>query len=432
MKLIESEQLELKREFNDKALRSVIAFANSKGGKLYIGVDDDGEAVGVDDTDKEQLRISNTVREGISPDVTMFVSYQIDKIDDKNVIIIDVQKGTASPYYLKAKGIRPEGVYVRQGASTVPASFEAIRRMIKETDGDRYEMLRSTEQELTFDTVKKEFDRAGIEFGSSQMRSLHFVTEDGIFTNLAMLLSEQCTHTIKIAVFNGLEKVSFADRTELGGSVLRQVSDAYDYLDRYNATHSRFEGIHRRDIRSYPPEAIREALLNAVIHRDYSFSGSILISVFDDRIEFVSIGGLVSGISFDDIMIGVSIQRNEALANVFYRLGLVEAFGTGIPRIMKLYESSAVKPEIRVTDNAFKITLPKLNAGDDTDSERNSAEDEILLAAEQRGYITRKDVEELLGISQATAARLLKKLTEDKKLVSIGNGRNVKYSLTLT
>lgn len=427
MKLIESEQLELKSVFNDKALRSVIAFANSKGGKLYIGVDDGGNAIGLEDADEELLKISNTVREGISPDVTMFVSYQSDKISDKNVIIIDVQKGTASPYYLKGKGIRPEGVYVRQGASTVPATFEAIRRMIKESDGDRYEMLRSTEQELTFDSARKEFERADISLGAAQMRSLHILTEEGIYTNLAALLSDQCSHTIKIAVFNGLEKVSFADRTELGGSVLRQVNEAYDYLDRYNATHSEFEGIHRKDIRSYPPEAIREALLNAVIHRDYSLSGSILISVFDDRIEFVSIGGLVSGISFDDIMIGVSIQRNEALANVFYRLGLVEAFGTGIPRIMKLYESSGLTPEIRVTDNAFKITLPKLMGNDGLSDEKDRAEDEILLLVSRKGSVTRKDVEELLGVSQATAARLLKKLTSDGKLTVQGKGKNVKY-----
>lgn len=427
MKLIESEQLELKSVFNDKALRSVIAFANSKGGKLYIGVDDGGNAIGLEDADEELLKISNTVRESISPDVTMFVSYQPDKIDDKNVIIIDVQKGTASPYYLKGKGIRPEGVYVRQGASTVPATFEAIRRMIKESDGDRYEMLRSTEQDLTFNSARKEFERADISLGAAQMRSLHILTEEGIYTNLAALLSDQCSHTIKIAVFNGLEKVSFADRTELGGSVLRQVNEAYDYLDRYNATHSEFVGIHRKDIRSYPPEAIREALLNAVIHRDYSLSGSILISVFDDRIEFVSIGGLVSGISFDDIMIGVSIQRNEALANVFYRLGLVEAFGTGIPRIMKLYESSGLTPEIRVTDNAFKITLPKLMGNDSLSDEKDRAEDEILLLVSRNGSATRKDVEELLGVSQATAARLLKRLASDGKLTVQGKGKNVKY-----
>lgn len=427
MKLIESEQLELKSIFNDKALRTVIAFANSKGGKLYIGVDDDGNAIGLEDADEELLKISNTVREGISPDVTMFVSYQPDKINDKNVIIIDVQKGTASPYYLKGKGIRPEGVYVRQGASTVPATFEAIRRMIKESDGDRYEMLRSTEQDLTFNSARKEFERADISLGAAQMRSLHILTEEGIYTNLAALLSDQCSHTIKIAVFNGLEKVSFADRTELGGSVLRQVTEAYDYLDRYNATHSEFKGIHRKDIRSYPPEAIREALLNAVIHRDYSLSGSILISVFDDRIEFVSIGGLVSGISFDDIMIGVSIQRNEALANVFYRLGLVEAFGTGIPRIMKLYESSGLTPEIRVTDNAFKITLPKLMGNDGLSDEKDRAEDEILLLVSRNGSATRRDVEELLGVSQATAARLLKKLASNGKLTVQGKGKNVKY-----
>ncbi len=423
MVLIENEQTELKGLFNDKALRSVIAFANSKGGKLYIGVNDDGAVGGIENIDEEMVRISNIVRDSICPDVTMFVSYQNDKINDKNIIVIDVGRGTAAPYYLRAKGIRPEGVFVRQGASSVPASFDMIRKMIKETDGDRYEQLRSTEQQLTFISAEEEFQRASIKFEKAQMRSMHITTEDGIYTCLGLLLSDQCLHTIKIAVFSGLDKVSFADRTELGGSVLRQVNEAYEFLDRYNATHSEFEGIHRRDIRSFPPEAIREALLNAVIHRDYSLSGSILISVFDDRIEFVSIGGLVSGISYNDIMIGVSIQRNEALANVFYRLGLVEAFGTGIPRIMKLYESCDIKPRIEATDNAFKITLPKLNCT--TDRAQNDAIMELIT---DKGFITRREIEAKLGVSQATAARQLKKLVSDGKLSVIGKGRNTKYS----
>src|SRR5699024_11153931 len=122
-----------------------------------------------------------------------------------------------------------------------------------------------------------------------------------------------------------------------------------------------FEGLNRIDKRDYPSEALREALLNAITHRDYSFSGSTLISIFDDRIEFVTIGGLVRGLTFDDIMLGVSALRNQNLANVFYRLKLIEAYGTGILKINESYAECAVKPQFEVTDNAFKITLPNIN-----------------------------------------------------------------------
>lgn len=130
-------------------------------------------------------------------------------------------------------------------------------------------------------------------------------------------------------------KTVFKERREFSGSLLHQLEDAYEFIDRFNITRAEFKDLDRIDMRDYPSEAIRETLLNAIVHRDYSFSGSTLISIFDDRIEFVTIGGLVKGISLNDILLGVSILRNEHLANIFYRLKLIEAYGTGMPNIGK-------------------------------------------------------------------------------------------------
>lgn len=211
-----------------------------------------------------------------------------------------------------------------------------ILKMIKETD-DKYENARSVQQELTFNSAKKEFATDGVTFNEQTMRTLKLISDDGVYTNLGLLLSDQCPHTIKAAVFEGVDKYIFKDRAEFTGSLLEQINSAYEYINRYNRTRSEFEGIHRIDIRDYPVEVIREALLNSVVHRDYAFSASILISIFEDRIEIVSIGGLVRGITKDEIFMGLSVQRNESLANVFYRLNLIEAFGTGIPKIFKMY-----------------------------------------------------------------------------------------------
>ena len=309
MNLTENQTTEFKREYIDDIKKTVIAFANTAGGRIYIGIADNGEAVGVSDADEVVLKASNAVRDSIRPDVTMFVSYQIDKIDDKDVVVLNIQTGTASPYYLESKGIRPSGVYVRQGASSVPATETAILKMIKDTDGDKYEEIRCTNQNLTFEYAQKEFEHANVEFGDNQKKSLKLINEDGMFTNLAQLLSEQCSHSIKAAVFDGKEKMNFKDRAEFTGSILKQINDAYEYINRYNRTRSEFKDIHRIDIRDYPMEAIREALLNAVVHRDYAFSGSILISIFDDRIEFVSIGGLVKGISYEDMLLAFQFKE---------------------------------------------------------------------------------------------------------------------------
>ncbi len=358
---VENKTTEFKREYVENIKNTIVAFANCDGGTLYIGVDDDGTVYGVDDVDDTMLRVTNAIRDAVRPDLTMFVECRNDVIDEKSIVCVTVQCGTARPYYLRGKGIRPEGVYVRQGASTVPATDAAILNMIKETSGDSYEEARSLDQNLTFHKAGDFFKKRKVEFEKPQMRTLHLIGEDDMYTNLAFLLSEQCTHTIKLAVFEGSKKSVFKDRRELSGSLLEQLEEAFAFIDRYNRTRAEFSGLDRLDIRDYPPEAIREALLNAIVHRDYSFSSSALISIFEDRIEFVTIGGLVKGITLEDVRLGVSVLRNQYLANIFYRLRLIEAYGTGILKINECYEDQVVKPMIETTDNAFKITLPNTN-----------------------------------------------------------------------
>lgn len=358
---VENKTTEFKREYVENIKNTIVAFANCDGGTLYIGIDDDGTVYGVDDVDDTMLRVTNAIRDAVRPDLTMFVECRNDVIDEKSIVCVTVQCGTARPYYLRGKGIRPEGVYVRQGASTVPATDTAILNMIKETCGDSYEESRSLDQNLTFHKAGDFFKKRKVEFEKPQMRTLHLIGEDDMYTNLAFLLSEQCTHTIKLAVFEGSKKSVFKDRRELSGSLLEQLEEAFTFIDRYNRTRAEFSGLDRLDMRDYPPEAIREALLNAIVHRDYSFSSSALISIFEDRIEFVTIGGLVKGITLEDVRLGVSVLRNQYLANVFYRLRLIEAYGTGILKINECYEDQVVKPVIETTDHAFKITLPNTN-----------------------------------------------------------------------
>lgn len=434
MSLQESETVELKARVVDEIKNEVVAFANSQGGTLYIGVLDDGEWIGVEDVDVALLQISNMVRDAIKPDVTMFVHYDVLERDGKRVISVSVQRGTDRPYYLAKKGLRPAGVYVRQGASVAPASDTAIREMIKETDGDRFEEMRALEQELTFVATSQEFERRGLVFGTEQMRTLKLINSDGLYTNLALLLSEQCPHTIKVAVFEGEDQSVFKDRREFSGSLLHQMNEAYDYLDHYNQIHATFDKLLRIDRRDYPEEALREALMNLLVHRDYAFHASGLISVYTDRIEFVSIGGLLPGILLEDVMAGVSVCRNQNLANVFYRLRLIEAYGTGIKKIMNAYGGTELTPLIETTHNTFKVILPNVNAEVTTEtvSHYNDVVDDetrIVCLAKECGVITRAEVEARLGISASTATRLLREMTQSGQLMRIGKGRQTKYQL---
>lgn len=426
----ESETVELKAQMVGDICKEIIAFANTQGGTLYVGIEDDGTVIGVENSDKVILQLSNMVRDSVKPDVTMFIRYETLCIDGKNIIAATVQKGADRPYYLGSKGLKPNGVYVRNGTSSDPATDTAIRRMIKETDGDSFEAMRSLEQDLTFSAAEAQFKKRKVIFDPTKMQTLGMVSPDGIYSNTALLLSDQYSHTIKAAVFSGTDKATFQDRREFGGSLFQQMEEMYAYLDLHNRTKSTFEGLYRTDVRDYPEEALREALLNSLVHRDYSYSSSTLISIYDDRIEFVSVGGLLTGIVLDDVMLGLSVCRNPKLAAIFYRLELIEAYGTGLPKIMKAYAGTDLEPKIEVTNNAFKITLPNLNFEPDRPAAQHarSVEENIILDyLDDHGHIVRSDVDALLDISQSTSNRILKRMVEKGLLVQNGTGKNTKY-----
>ena len=431
MAFVESEVVELKAEVVGDICKEVIAFANTKGGTLYIGVSNDGSVVGVKNADQVMLQLNNMIRDSIKPDVTMFVGYETQHVTDKDIIAVTIQKGTDRPYYLGSKGLKPSGVYVRNGTSSDPATDTAIRRMIKETDGDSFESMRSLEQNLSFEAAEKQFEKQNIPFDAAKMQTLGMISADGIYSNVALLLSDQCPSTIKAATFSGEDKGSFQDRREFDGSLFQQMEELYSYLDMRNQTKATFDGLYRIDTRDYPEDALREALLNSLVHRDYSFRASTLVSVYADRIEFVSVGGLPSGIELDDIMLGLSVCRNPKLAAIFYRLQLIEAYGTGMPKIMNAYTETELKPKIEVSSNAFKITLPNRNTGaNHTETlvgALKSEEKRILDFIGSHGHIVRSDVDRLLDVSQATANRILKRMVAEGLIYQDGNGRKTKY-----
>lgn len=278
--------------------------------------------------------------------------------------------------------------------------------MIKETDGDRFEAMRSMNQELTFETTEKEFQLRKIEFGTQQMRTLKLIDQDGLYSNLAMLLSDQCVHTIKVAVFQGKDQTVFKDRREFAGALMKQMNDVYDYIDFHNQTHATIEKLLRIDVRDYPE------------------------------------------IDLEDVMAGISVCRNQDLANVFYRLHLIEAYGTGISKIIGAYADEEEKPVIETTRNTFKIILPNINAmrekvrisepeakeenpetnKEDT-QELSSEEEQVLEYAGKHENFTKNDVVSLLKVSASTVARVIRGLVERNFLKRNGKARNTYYTL---
>ena len=387
----ENERMEYKSQLTDDIYKEVIAFTNTDGGVIYIGIDDQGNVTGIDNVDETYTRLTNGIRDAIQPDVTMFVRYVL---QENKVIRIEVGEGSYKPYYLKSKGLKPAGVYVRQGATSVQASPEQIRQMIKDSDGDVFEEMRTVQQDLTFDEAAVAFKRYKVDFSEDKyialgLRNIH----DDQYTNLAL-----CNRTV-----------------------------------------STIKGVVRTDKQDYPEEAIREALLNALVHRDYSFSGSIIINVNDSKMEFISLGGLLPGLSTEDIRLGVSQPRNKKLAEIFHRLRLIESYGTGIRRIFKLYASCPVQPSIEATTNAFRIVLPNMNAasaGAEIAAEAKPAAPIItpqmkivLDYLKEYGEMRDEELQELLHIKKTRAYLLTRQMNEEGLIEVVGRGAEKKYRL---
>lgn len=438
--IYESESVELKEILREDINKEVVAFANTEGGTIYIGIDDRGHEIGIQDVDESYTRLTNIIRDTILPDVTVFTKYEL---QNNSIIKITVAEGSAKPYYLKKNGMKPTGVYVRQGASSVGATWEQIRQFIKYSDGDMFESARSILQDLTFDSAEVEFKSRNITFAEDKYISLGLRdTEKDLFTNLALLLSDQSTHSVKVAVFDNPANTIFIDRREFSGSIFKQLHDTYDYLMLNNRTVSLIHGLDRIDSIDYPPEAIREALLNALIHRDYSYSGSIIININKERMEFISIGGLLPGLSANDIMTGISQPRNPKLAQVFFRLKHIEAYGTGIRRIYDLYRNSDPKPEIAVSENTFRITLPNMNFRSENGengsgvSENTSDSKTYKVTAQMREVmnylsqyeaITDDELMELLHLKRTRAYIVANQLANMGLIDIIGRGKDKKY-----
>lgn len=434
--VFESENIEFKQQMVDDLYKEVIAFANTDGGVIYVGIDDEGKVAGLDDVDDTYTRITNGIRDAILPDVTMFIKYGL---QDGQVIRIEVCEGSYKPYYLKSKGIRPAGVFIRQGTSSVQASPEQIRQMIKYTDGDIFEAMRSMEQELSFMSVSEAFARYEVAFDEDKylalgLRNIH----DDLYTNLAWILSDQCRHTTKIAVFADKANTVFKDNREFGGSIFRQLDDTYSYLMLCNRTVSTFKGLERIEKQDYPEEALREALLNALVHRDYSFSGSIIINVNESCMEFISIGGLLPGLSAEDIRSGISQPRNRNLAEIFHRLKLIESYGTGIRKIFQLYSECGAQPRIEVTPNTFKLILPNRNMEPVVDESVRVQDEHFSVTPQMKavldylaeyGEMKEEELQELLNVKRTRAYLVARQMCEADLIVATGRGANKKYRL---
>lgn len=247
--------------------------------------------------------------------------------------------------------------------------------------------------------------------------------ENGRYTNLALLISDQCPSKIYLSAYADRRRTRFVSRTEVEGSILGQMDRAMLFLEENSHIHSESD---RSDKEGYPPSALKEAILNAIVHRDYSIEANILISIYGRRISIVSYGRLIDGVKIEDMMRGTSSVRNPKLMALFNLLGLTKASGTGIPHIMENYGRFLLKPRIVTTPNVFRMelptTIPVENGQIDADN--------VMAYAEEHGFFTISEVCMAISKSKAETEPLLSILIANRLLEMVMRGNEIGYVLS--
>lgn len=420
----ENENIEFKELYTENIYKEIVAFLNSGSGTIYIGYNDNGELIGLENVKEIEEKISNGIRGKIVPDCSVFVSINNATLDNKDYIIINVSKGV-NIYSLKDKGII-KGTYIRNGSCSMPATEETVKQMIIKNSNITFETSVANNQNLTFNYIREAFMGINIDINNKNiMKNLFMVDNNGNYTNLALLLSDQCPYTVKVATYQSVNKTNFLDRKEFGGSLLEVYDKTLSYLKINSATYGLIDSSIREDIEEYPEFILREIILNSLIHRDYSVLTSNIINIYkDDSIEFISYGSLYGNITIEDVLAGLSTSRNPHLQSIFMRLKRVEAIGSGLRRVNSYYKSKNLDFLVKALPSSFVVRLPRIAI------DKIPAKDDYKIIIDYlniNGEITRKEAERLLNKEKTTTSNVLSKMISDKIIKKIGKGPNTKY-----
>ena len=411
----ETRTLEFKETITNTFLKTVSAFSNYDGGIILFGVDDDGNIKGLSDVKQACLDIENKINDNVSPQPDYTIEVQSD-----NTIRLTVKAGIHKPYLYKSKA------YKRNDTATIEVDTLECSRLILEGKNIRFEELPCREQVLTFELLcKKLKESIKIDtFNKDTLKTLNLYSNENGYNNAAGLLADK-------NYFPGIDIVKFGENISIiqKRSTFENVSilEVYDRTMQVFKDYYQYEviqGAERKKIEKIPEEAFREAIANALINRAWDVEAQIRVLMFDDRLEVISPGGLPSGISEPEYLSGrISVLRNRNLANVFYRLGFVEIFGTGITRIKQLYAEGLIKPAFEVSENAIKIVLPIF------ETNVNLTEDEKVIYKFLSKTMLKpiSEIAPYVPFGKSKTTHLLKTMGEKGVVAVEGKGRGTKY-----
>ena len=412
----ETRTLEFKETITNTFLKTVSAFSNYDGGSILFGIDDNGNVKGLPDIKQACLDIENKINDSISPQP----NYTLEVQNNNQTIKLTVKSGIQKPYLYKSKA------YKRNDTATIEVDTLEFSRLILEGKNIRFEELPCKDQELSFEILYSKLkESVQIEtFNRDTLKTLNLYDNVNGYNNAGGLLADR-NH------FPGIDMVKFGESISI---IQKRVTfENISILDVYEKAIAVFRDYYeyeviqeanRKKVEKIPEAAFREAIANSLIHRVWDVESQIRVLMFDDRIEVVSPGGLPSGITVNEYLAGkLSALRNRNLANVFYRLGFVEIFGTGIIRIKQLYEESLAKPEFEVSENAIKVVLPIF------ENNFNLSEDEkaIYKVLSKTMLKSISEIAPYVPFGKSKTTQLLKSMGQKGVVVVEGKGRSTKY-----
>ncbi|MCH4153989.1 MAG: putative DNA binding domain-containing protein [Saccharofermentans sp.] len=429
----ESNRVEFKSVLNDKMEKEIVAFLNNQeGGILYIGLDDNGHPTGLIDLDLTQLKIADRIKNNILPSTLGLFDIVTEVVEGVSVIKVLVSSGLEKPYYIKSQGMSPTGCYTRVGTSSQPMTTTMIDDLYARRIHTTLRNILSPRQDLKFAQLKIYYQERGLELNQQFANSLEFLTPDEKYNYIAYLLADENAVSIKVAKYAGTDKVDLIENEEYGYcSMIKATNSVLDKMKIENMTYTKVTSTKRIEKNLIDPVAMREAIVNCIVHNDFTHEIPPVFEIFSDKIIMTSYGGLIPGQSIEDFFSCSSMPRNRELMRVFKDVGLVEQLGSGMSRILKVYD----KDIFHISDHFIKVVFPfsvtGIHRGIDngTDNGIDNGIDNLLVILAEKPTITIKDMSEQLGFSVRKVNRLMKELRESGKITRVGSDRKGSWKI---
>ena len=414
MQNTETNRIENKEQLNEDFEQEVIAFLNYReGGTIYVGIRKNGQVVGIEDVDLTQLQIKDRIKNNIQPSTLGLFDVIVEKIDDKDVIKVVISSGTEKPYYLRKKGRTPEGCYVRVGSSKERMTERMIDDMYARRIKNTLKEIDSPRQELTFNQLKIYYEEHGLKLNENFLQNLDLLTSEGKYNYNAFLLADENTVSIKLVRYLGNNKLELLENLEYGNRCLiTSTQKILDRLDVENTTYAKIEYFGRKEQEKIDSKALKEAVINAIVHNDYSYGNSPIIELYSDRIEITSAGGLPQELSQEEFLEGVTAPRNKELIRVFKDVDLIENIGSGVLRILDAYDKSCFKFMDHFLRVSFKYKENPFEYDQETTQETilkttqenyailNETQQNIIKLIKNQPSITQKEIAKELNITR--------------------------------